>query len=118
MISRSDISGPRAGVSLFETMVALAVLSLILAVVAVSVRPPSPRLQAEAALAALQRQAQESRLRAMTTGNRVTMGTDAVCTNSPAPVFYPDGTATGGPLCLGARTITLSPLTGTLDSGS
>ena len=99
-------------------MVALAILSLILALVAVTVRPPSPRLQAEAALARLQRDIDDSRLRAITSGTPVTLRTDALCPAGAPPVLYPDGTATGGPLCLADRQFTLIPLTGTLDSGS
>lgn len=75
MISRSDISGPRAGVSLFETMVSLAILSLIVAVVATSIRPPSPRLQEAATLSQLVRAAQENRLRAIQEGRAVRMVT-------------------------------------------
>lgn len=115
MILRSDIKGTRAGVSLFETMVSLAILSLIVAVVATSIRPPSPRLQQEAAISQLVRAAQETRLRAMSEGRPIRMQTEAMCDTAPAPVFFPDGSARDGPLCIGERRIAVRPLTGTLD---
>ena len=118
MISRSEIAGPRAGVTLFETMVALAVLSLIVAVVAVAARPPSPRLQEEAAIAALVREAQDLRLRAIQEGRTVEMGSEDVCEGARPPVFYPDGSARFGPLCIGTRTLPVRPITGTLDLGT
>lgn len=118
MILRSDIAGPRAGVTLFETMVALAVLSLIVAVVAVSVRPSSPQLRQQAALADLVRDAQDVRLRAMQEGRPVAIADDRVCEGARAPVFYPDGSARFGPLCVGERVVVVQPLTGTLDLGS
>lgn len=114
MISHSDISGSRAGVTLFETMVALAILSLIVAVVATTVRPPSPRLQEAANIAELTRAVQETRLRAIQEGRVVTLDTDAVCPQARAPEFHPDGTAAFGPLCLDGRQIPIKPLTGTL----
>lgn len=117
MISRSDISGPQAGVTLFETMVALAVLSLIVAVVATAVRPPSPRLQQEATISELVRQAQLTRLRAIQEGRAVAMGPEDVCEGASPPMFFPDGSARFGPLCVGDRVIPLRPLTGTLDLG-
>lgn len=118
MISRSDIAGSRAGVTLLETMVALAVLSLIVAVAATAARGPSPRLQEEAAIANLARQAQDARLRAIQEGRVVEMVTEDVCEGAETPVFYPDGSARFGPLCVGTREIPLRPLTGTLDLGT
>lgn len=114
MISRSDPSGPRAGVSLFETMVALAILSLLVAVVAGAARGPSPRLQQEAAIAQILRAAQEVRLRAIQEGRAIAMGPDHTCEDATAPTFFPDGSAQGGPLCLETRVIRVDPLTGTL----
>lgn len=118
MISHSDISGPRSGVTLLETMVALAVLSLIVAVVATSARPPSARLQEEAAVAELVRAAQDTRLRAIQEGRPVTMAEGTACDGAVTPVFYPDGSARFGPLCVGTREIAVRPLTGTLDLGA
>ena len=118
MISRSDIMGPRAGVSLFETMVSLAILSLIVAVAATAIRPPSPRLLAEAEISQLVRAAQETRLRAIQEGRPVRMETDATCDDTPAPIFFPDGSARDGPLCVGERQINILPLTGTLDTAA
>ncbi|WP_299695288.1 prepilin-type N-terminal cleavage/methylation domain-containing protein [uncultured Tateyamaria sp.] len=118
MISPFDPSGRRAGVTLFETMVSLAILSLILAVAATAVRPPSPRLQAEATLSELVRQAQEVRLRAIASGTTAVFDTDTLCDDAAKVRFYPDGSATGGPLCVADRTLTLRPLTGTLEPGS
>lgn len=115
MTSRFDIAGPRAGVTLFETMVALAVLSLIVAVVATAARPPSPRLQETAAIAELSRNVQNIRLRAIQEGRAVTLDTDKLCDGAQAPVFFPDGSARFGPLCVGPREIPVHPITGTLD---
>ena len=118
MTSRFDISGPRAGVTLFETMVALGVLSLILAVVATSVRPPSPQLQTKATIAALVQDVQTARLRAIQEGRDVTLETDNLCAGARAPVFFPDGSARFGPLCVGTQEIQVLAITGTLDLDS
>lgn len=118
MILRSDLSGSHVGATLFETMVALAILSLIVAVVATSARPPSPRLQQEAAVSNIVRLAQQTRLRAIQEGQPIRMDTDALCPEATAPVFYPDGSARFGPLCIGEREIFVRPVTGTLDIGS
>ena len=114
MILHSDPSGPRTGVSLFETMVSLAILSLVLAIAVTAVRPPSPRLQEQAAIAHLTRLAQETRLRAITETRPVAMTTDALCDEAQAPTFFADGSAMGGPLCVGARVLTVSPFTGAI----
>ena len=114
MISRSEPSGPRAGVTLLETMVSLAILSLVLAVAATAVRPPSPWLQEQAAIAELTRRAQETRLRAITETLALVMVTDALCPDAPPPTFFADGSATGGPVCVGSQELAIRPFTGAI----
>lgn len=118
MISHSDLTGPRAGATLLEMMVALAVVSLIVVVVVIAARPPSPRLQQEAAVADLVRRVQETRLRAINEGRVVFMGPQDLCDGARLPAFHPDGSARYGPFCIGDREIALKPLTGTLDLGA
>jgi prepilin-type N-terminal cleavage/methylation domain-containing protein len=119
MPSRSNPAwrDPRAGVTLLEMLVVLAVLALIAAVSAAGLRGPSPRLEARIEAARLGEALALARLRAVRLGiaERV-KAVEVSCPDAPAPeiVLHPDGTATGGPLCIGPLRHAVDPLDGRL----
>ncbi len=108
----------RAGLTLFEVLVALTLITLVTGVV-IAMRPtPSPELRLNAAMSQLFDEASAARLRAVTTGADVVWEADASdCNgNGAMVVFFADGTATESSLCvtIDDRNITLivDPLTG------
>lgn len=109
MTSPSDTS--RAGFTLFEVLITLAILSVVIGVV-IAARPgASPQLKLKADTSALIEQAAMLRNRAVTSGTKVEWQDETrACDETPfAPKFYPDGTSDAGELCLKAedRFITL-----------
>lgn len=103
----------RSGMSLFETMVTLAILSLVLATTATVLRPPSPALRAKQEAARLLREANQLRMQAVQTGQAQTWDPEvARCSEGGVLTFYPDGTGRGPDLCLFDLKLTLHPLTG------
>ncbi len=123
MILHSDpisIAKPTAGLSLLETLIALAILAMVMGLSASAFRGPSPTLRLQKEAATLTRAATVLRQRAIREGNTVTMedsGTPCEETDKPL-TFFPDGTASGPDLCLSADDLhlrlTLNALTGRL----
>ena len=111
----------RAGVSLLEALVALAILSLVLGASAAGLRGPSPRLRLQGELAELRRGAAETRARAVLTGTPAALPIEAGC-GAPASMilFLADGTARGVGPCLESGDavlwLDLDPLTGRLEA--
>ncbi len=93
----------RAGFTLFEVLVTLAVIALMTGVV-LSARPsPSPGLQLNALASALIEGATAARHRAVTEGRDLLWEPDALtCDGAPVAVtFYADGTSDSARICLG-----------------
>lgn len=114
MILRSDRSPDKAGVSLFEVMVTLAVLGFVLTVTLAALRQPSPKLQAAANIGSVMQDAQAVRLDAIARSEEVLFPTEHLCSGARTIVFFADGTGRGGPLCVGAQRLELNPFTGFL----
>ncbi|NSX56917.1 hypothetical protein [Parasulfitobacter algicola] len=99
-----------SGVSLFEVMLALGILSLMLGVIATSSRGPSDTLLLQQDAAAMQRNLTDLRAQSIQTGQPVSFDTTGLsCDANPKPiVFFSDGSAQGQPLCLRKNDLTLS----------
>ena len=102
--TNGDISaiGVRAGVTLIELIVALAILGVALAVSGLSVRSlaPTPESRALRALESARRQAIE-------TGAPATVLRDGRTVR-----FAPDGSAAGGPILTDSLVLFVDPMTG------
>jgi prepilin-type N-terminal cleavage/methylation domain-containing protein len=113
--------GPRAGVTLLEVLVVLAILALSAAVAFSSLRPPSDALTLSKRVAELEKDFALDRLRAIREGRAIIRDVEALAceqdTNTEV-IFRSDGTALGPDLCLSEGKITsrfaLDPLTGRL----
>lgn len=92
----------RAGFTLFEVLVALAVIALMTGVVLAARPTPSPELRLNATSSALIEEATRLRHRAVTTGVDAKWQPDArICGEKIAVVtFYADGTADAAEFCL------------------
>ena len=105
MTSRSDpfVSGD-TGVSLIEVLVVLAILAGLAGLAAGGLQSPSPLLIARGEAADVQREAAETRLRAVRTGMTITVDLPSVaCAPGEVSklVFHPDGTMKPVRLCFG-----------------
>lgn len=92
----------RAGFTLFEVLVALAVIALMTGVVLAARPTPSPELRLNATATALIEEATTLRHRAVTTGIDQTWSPDAQsCADNDIEVtFYSDGTSDAADICL------------------
>ncbi|MCW3783539.1 prepilin-type N-terminal cleavage/methylation domain-containing protein [Defluviimonas salinarum] len=122
MISRSEsLARSDAGFTLMETLVVLAILSLILGASVATLRPGAPQLALEKRAAGVIREAASLRRQAIAEAapRRIEVETCHGARQSVA--FFPDGTAAGPDLCLaeGDRELLLmlDPMTGTLAPG-
>ncbi len=112
----------RAGLSLFETLMALTILALVAGVSAAGMRGPSPALQLRRQAADLTRQVAAARLQAARDSRTVWIALESMPCNPQAPAragLFADGTGKAPDLCLthpDAPTLRLrmDPLTGRL----
>lgn len=110
----------RAGFTLLEALIVLGILALILAVVSPSLRGPSPALLLQRRATDIMRAVEQIQARAIATRQVKVFETEGQnCDQTQRDIlFYPDGTAHGGDLCLIEATATLKlrlqPLTGHL----
>lgn len=108
----------RRGVSLLETLIALAIIAMVMAVVTTSLRPPSPSMLLEQRVVAVLSESNALHLRAIRSGQDQPHQTDHSCSDGEDAIwFFADGTMLGPDLCLeesglSARLIA-DPLTGT-----
>lgn len=105
-----DPSRARRGYSLLEILVALSIVSLILAASVVYIRAPSPSLQRQAKIATAFRDAENLRLQAIGKKSHVVWTLEnGDCAQSGQPTeitFFGDGSASGDPICIeGVRLI-------------
>lgn len=120
---------PRAGFTMLEMLVALAILSLVMGASTQLLRPPSPKLRVESAARALCSALRATHTRAVATNSETQVIVDLarktfaspVAANAALPldasiklqvaqgqqadqagaiVFYPDGTSTGGDISI------------------
>lgn len=117
MISRSEATPRRgrAGLTLFETLVSLAILALVAGVTVAGLRGPSPQLRAKADAAAFQERFAATRLRAMRDGVPLVHETELLCAGAGPLTVFADGSARGGPICIGDSVLTVAPLSGTFE---
>lgn len=98
MISRSESS---SGFTMLEALVALGLISLMVAIVAASQSRPSDGLELKAALASLSEDAARNRAYAVLNSEAVVWRPDALCPGEASEVvFFPDGTASPTRLCI------------------
>lgn len=115
-----SIAKPTAGLSLLETLIALAILAMVMGLGASAFRGPSPTLRLQKEAAALIGTATALRQRAILENRALKMEDSAApCEETDKPLtFFPDGTASGPDLCLTANDLhlrlTLNALTGRL----
>ena len=105
MILRSEHPrSAQAGFSLFETLVSLAILSMVLAVSVSAVRGPSPAIRLQQAATKLQKQVSEQRDQAIRARKARFLNIEGLsCDNGRRIVwFYPNGAATGPDICFSA----------------
>lgn len=127
MIWRSDLprppmGTPSAGLSLFETLMALTILALVAGVAAAGMRGPSPALQLRRQAADLTRRVAAARLQAVRDSRTVWIALDGLPCDAEAPPragLFAGGTGQAPDLCLthpDAPTLRLrmDPLTGRL----
>lgn len=113
---RSAQARNSAGYSLFEALVALAILAMVLAISAAGFRPPSDEMKLNRLVSEFASRVSEARLKAIRSHRPVRI--EAVdCRGEPLTwSFYPDGTANGPEMCLAEgdrqETLVLSSLTG------
>ncbi|HHI70479.1 MAG TPA: hypothetical protein ENJ91_05705 [Rhodobacteraceae bacterium] len=106
MILRFDLfsyAGKKAGISILEALVVLAILAMVLGLSAGALRGPSPALQLQKQAGILIEKAANLRQRAIREGKKLTMEnqTTTCDTTIKQPLsFFPDGTASGPDLCL------------------
>lgn len=109
----------RAGVTLFEALVVLALLAILTGVALGARRGPSPALELARLVAARSAEAARLRRLAVETGVPTSLEAPDGCDGATTLVFLPDGTARGDDLCIsvGDRSarLTLDRLTGRLD---
>ncbi len=116
----SSDMGPKAGISLTEVLVVLAILSLTLAVFATSRPGPSDGLKLQARTSDLVAQASQTRNAAVQTGRQQTLDLEGpFCADSDkALIFFANGTAQEATICLAATDqeigLYLDPVTGQL----
>lgn len=107
-----------AGYSLFEVLIALSILAMVIAVSAAGFRPPSDEMKLNRQISDLVSKISDARLKAIRTNQAV--GIEIVnCDDEPVNLnLFPDGTASGGEICLEEgtqqETLILSTLTGLL----
>lgn len=108
----------RAGVTMFETLVALSILALVLGVAATALRGPSPAMQLEQWAAELAADAARARARAVAEGESVSVALPGCDGGTVTARFFSDGTASGPDACVTVAdtslTLRISPLTGRL----
>lgn len=118
MTLHSDSVVRDAGFSLFETMVALAVLALVVSVTATSIRGPSPAVLLQQQANALIESATLARSRAVSTGRSVALELPGCGGKAELAHFHPDGTADAAQACVTVEEqilkLHVSPLTGRL----
>ena len=115
-----DINPARAGLSMFEVLVALTILALVTTVATAGLRGPSPSLQLQRQTADVVRQSAVTHLRAIRQEQTLFLDVSTlICTPEDPTIasFFADGTAQGPDLCLTASDSTLQrlrlvPLTG------
>lgn len=121
MILRSELDPKLAGVTLFETLVMLAILALVTAIAFGLQRGPSPGLELERRVSDVLKTASQYKQVAILENIVVEMNiTGAGCQGGDADItYYPDGTAYGDDLCLSHENKTvrlvLNRLTGQLE---
>ncbi len=96
-----------AGFTLLEALVALAILSLVTALVATAARGPSPRLALQRLAAERIAEATEVRLAAIRSGVTQSYSAPDACNGLSTIIFHPNGTASGADLCILHGDITL-----------
>jgi len=107
----------RAGFTLFEALISLALIALVLAVGIAAARPPSPALQAQAQISRLGEAAAQARFEAISMNRNVVWEPNIPsCEDEPPPqiTFFADGTALGSDLCILQLRIRAHRLTGLL----
>ena len=114
MILRSEPKAPRrrAGFTLFEVMVTLALVALVGSVTVAGLRGPTPELRKKAEIARFQEDFAATRLRAMREGAFRAHETEFLCEGASVLVIFADGSASGGPVCIAGATLTLYPVSG------
>lgn len=120
MILRSDPRARRAGFSLLEVLVVLAITTMVVGALSFRARGPSPRQQAEQAAARAQARVAELRYHAIVQNRSLhPEGLPAPCEATDARLrLWPDGSISGPDLCPEPRSVGLrlvpEPLTGRL----
>lgn len=121
MTLHSEPDPKLAGITLFETLVVLAILALVTAVFFGVQRGPSPGLELERHVSDVLNTASQNKQAAISENTMVEMKvTGAGCETGDANItYYPDGTAYGDDLCLSHESKTvrliLNRLTGQLE---
>lgn len=106
----------QSGVTLAETLIVLVVLTMIAAVLT-SARPrSSAAMEVQKATTALAAKVAQARLTAIRTGKPMILSAAPYpCDGREVDVsLFPDGTASGSPLCIGEVILLLDPLTARL----
>ena len=117
MTSRFDPAPSQAGFTLYEALIALAILSLVLGSGIAVFRPPSPTLQAQAQIAQLIRDANaERQLAVRQRTDRVWRPDTPTCDSELESelVFFANGSATGPVLCVLNFRVAVHRMTGLL----
>lgn len=120
MTSPRSTLGPRAGLTLFEVLISLAILALMASVVIAGRGGPSPALTLNAKVAEVKEHAAGIRREAILQGGDQLWQDDALaCDEEPFEVtYFADGTARGTDICLSVETtqarLKVDPLTGIL----
>lgn len=108
----------RAGMTLFEVLVVLAILALMTSLALGLRRGPSPALLLERQASELEREATRLRGLAISGGSPQALDAEACETDAEPVTFHPAGTANGGDICLVAGDhrlrLAVDPLTGIL----
>lgn len=101
-MSRSDPDGPKAGFTLLETLVVLAILAGITALVASNTRGPSPQLALQQRSQEVRTQIVDARAKAIATQVAQTLDADLQSCDGTAAklVAFPDGSLFGPDICI------------------